>query len=223
MAATVNSTTSTPSATGAASKVSNLTSAADQEDRFMKLLVAQMKNQDPLNPLDNAQMTSQIAQINTVGGIEKLNATVGSLLTAFNRMQAQSATSLAGRDVLVEGRELRLEDGASRGGVLLEKAAEAVNVEILDPAGVVVRTITLGPQPAGARTFEWDGRLADGTQAADGNWRMRATAMTGGKTGPVQTLGAATVRAVTQDADGNVQLDLGTAGSAAPGEVRGYL
>jgi len=65
------------------------TSAADQQDRFMKLLVAQMKNQDPLNPMDNAQMTSQIAQINTVAGIEKLNTTMESLVAAFHALQSQ--------------------------------------------------------------------------------------------------------------------------------------
>src|SRR3954468_18494694 len=104
--ATVNAPTSTGAAATAAAKASSLTSASDQEDRFMKLLVAQMQNQDPLNPMDNAQMTSQIAQINTVGGIEKLNTTVASLLSAFNRMQSQSATQLVGHQVLVAGSQV---------------------------------------------------------------------------------------------------------------------
>src|SRR4051812_43339353 len=119
---TVSSTASTASTTssGAASKASSLTSAADQEDRFMKLLVAQMKNQDPLNPMDNSQMTSQIAQINTVGGIQQLNETVKSLLGAFSSMQNQSAaTDVAGRDVLVAGGSLRLAGGKATGGVEL--------------------------------------------------------------------------------------------------------
>ena len=77
-------TSSTPATTTATSTAKgNTTSAAEQQDRFMKLLVTQMKNQDPLNPMDNAQMTSQIAQINTVAGIEKLNTTVEGLTSQF--------------------------------------------------------------------------------------------------------------------------------------------
>lgn len=72
--------TSPPSAGG-------LSSSVQQQDRFVKLLVAQMKNQDPLNPMDNAQMTSQIAQINTVAGIEKLNTAVEGLTSQFAAMR----------------------------------------------------------------------------------------------------------------------------------------
>src|SRR3954469_18470569 len=154
-------TSATPAATTPdKSTVGSLTSAADQQDRFMQLLVAQMKNQDPLNPMDNAQMTSQIAQINTVGGIEKLNTTVNSLLSAFNRMQAQSATQLAGRGVLVDGNQVQLADGHAVGGVALDAAADKVSVDILDATGQAVRTLQLGASPAGTRSFDWDGNLA---------------------------------------------------------------
>src|SRR6476620_5119835 len=133
-------TSATPAATTPdKSTVGSLTSAADQQDRFMKLLVAQMQNQDPLNPMDNAQMTSQVAQINTVGGIEKLNTTVNSLMYAFNRMQAQSATQLVGRQVLVEGSQVQMANGAATGGVTLDAAADTVNVDVLDDAGQTLR------------------------------------------------------------------------------------
>src|SRR4051794_13670464 len=170
---TINTTpgaASTPSAT-AGNSLSGTTSAADQEDRFMKLLVAQMKNQDPLNPMDNAQMTSQIAQINTVGGIEKLNTTVTSLLTAFNSMQAQSAQALPGRSVLVDGNQLALANGTATGGVQLAGAADSVNVDILDASGQVMKTVALGKADAGVRSFSWDGRNANGDTVADGSWR----------------------------------------------------
>src|SRR3954468_21034870 len=154
--ATVNAPTSTGAAATAAAKASSLTSAADQQDRFMQLLVAQMKNQDPLNPMDNAQMTSQIAQINTVGGIEKLNTTVNSLLDSFSSMQAQSASQLAGRGVLVDGNQLELSGEYAVGGVQVGAAADSVTVDILDVTGQVARSIALGASPAGARTFVWD-------------------------------------------------------------------
>ena len=78
-------------------------------DRFLKLLVAQMKNQDPLNPMDNAQVTSQMAQINTVTGIDKLNTTVAGLSAQFMQMQAMQGASLVGHDVIVPGNKLDID------------------------------------------------------------------------------------------------------------------
>ena len=80
----VTPTTSQPAAPAPAA---GLASAGEQQDRFMKLLVAQMKNQDPLNPMDNAQMTTQIAQINTVAGLERLNTTVEGLASQFTQLR----------------------------------------------------------------------------------------------------------------------------------------
>src|SRR3954468_2381511 len=116
---TVTSTTSSTAAT-ASSNVGSLTSAADQEDRFMKLLVAQMQNQDPLNPMDNAQVTSQMAQINTVSGIQTLNTTVQSLNTQFVQMQALQGAALVGHDVTVKGNGLAIEGQVGVGGFVLD-------------------------------------------------------------------------------------------------------
>src|SRR5690349_5722545 len=86
--------------------------AAGSEDRFLKLLVTQMQNQDPLNPMDNAQVTSQMAQINTVTGIDKLNTTVQGLNSQFVQMQALQGASLMGKGVLVAGNKMTMaEDG----------------------------------------------------------------------------------------------------------------
>src|SRR5512147_131653 len=85
--------------------------AAGGADRFLKLLVAQMQNQDPLNPMDNAQVTSQMAQINTVTGIEKLNTTVQGLNSQFVQMQALQGASLVGRDVIVPGNLVDIDEG----------------------------------------------------------------------------------------------------------------
>jgi len=179
----------------------------------MKLLVAQMKNQDPLNPMDNAQMTSQIAQINTVSGIEKLNTTVENLLASFNAMQAQSATQLPGRTVLVAGNSLALSGGMGRGGVDLSTAADAVKVDILDATGAVVQSLNLGKSPAGPHSFAWDGVRSDGAAAADGVYRIRVTAT---------ALAAVKVQSVSQTGSG-VNLDLGTAGTAAYSDIKSFL
>lgn len=207
---------------GATTSSSSLTSAADQQDRFMKLLVAQMKNQDPLNPMDNAQMTSQIAQINTVSGIEKLNTTVDSLRASFVSLQAQGAAQLVGRDVLVEGSGLSLVNGAARAGLDLDGSASAVKVEILDSAGRTVQTMNLGALPAGVKTFAWDGRGADGTQMADGVYRFKVSAVNGTTAVDGTTLSAVGVKAVTTAASG-VQVDLGSNGVRPYAEIRSFL
>jgi len=217
----VTSTTATAATTSKASTLSSAT-ANEQQDRFMKLLVAQMKNQDPLNPMDNAQMTSQVAQINTVGGIEKLNRTVESLLSQFSNLQSQSATQLPGRTVLLEGSAMALSEGTAVGGVELAAAADAVSVDILDSAGSVVQTVELGKSAAGVRAFGWDGVRANGETAADGNYKMRVRATASGKTVEAATLSAARVQAVSSTAAG-VQVDLGTAGIHAYGDLKSFL
>src|SRR5678815_4078393 len=98
----VSATSTTSDVNVASSPASSAAADATMtSDRFLKLLVAQMKNQDPLNPMDNAQVTSQMAQINTVTGIDKLNSTVAGLSAQFMQMQAMQGASLVGHDVIV--------------------------------------------------------------------------------------------------------------------------
>jgi flagellar basal-body rod modification protein FlgD len=128
---------------------------ADAADRFLKLLVTQMQNQDPLNPLDNAQVTSQMAQINTVTGIEKLNTTVEALNGQFAQMQAMQGAALVGHGVTLVGNRLDISGGTGVGGFDLASAADKVKVEVLSSAGRVLDTIDLGSQGAGRHGFNW--------------------------------------------------------------------
>ena len=132
-------------------------SGTDATDRFLKLLVTQMQNQDPLNPMDNAQVTSQMAQINTVTGIDKLNTTVQGLNTQFVQMQALQGASLMGKGVLVAGNKLSMSADGKTGQAAfdLSGAADASKVEILNGAGQVVDTIDMGAQSAGRHGFTW--------------------------------------------------------------------
>ena len=142
--------TSTPAA-------ASTTSTTDAADRFMKLLVAQMQNQDPLNPMDNAQVTSQMAQISTVTGINQLNTTVQGLSSQFLQLQAVQGASLVGRDVIVPGNKLSVDDttAVGQGGFELTSAADAVKVDILSPSGAVVQSLNLGAESAGTHSFDW--------------------------------------------------------------------
>ena len=162
---------STPAASAAAD--STITA-----DRFLKLLVAQMQNQDPLNPMDNAQVTSQMAQINTVTGIDKLNTTVAGLSSQFMQLQAVQGASLVGHDVIVAGNKMSIDTTTAmgQGGFELTTPADAVKVEVLSPSGAVVQTLNLGAQGAGMHSFDWPA----GTATNSSGITFRVTATTGG-------------------------------------------
>ena len=148
---------------------------AGSADRFLKLLVAQMTSQDPLNPMDNAQITSQMAQINTVNGITQLNATVQGLNRQFVQMQTLQGASLVGHDITLQGDRVSVRDGNGVGGFELTGSADRVKVEILAPSGHVVETLDLGAQGAGRHGFAWPAPgLPDGAP-----YRFRITATAG--------------------------------------------
>ncbi len=130
--------------------------AQEMQDRFLKLLVAQINNQDPLNPMDNAQMTTQMAQINTVSGIQKLNETLEGMAAQNASMQSLQGASLIGREALVEGSSLAWEDAVGKGAVKIDGDASQVYVDIMGVNGEVIDTIDMGSLSAGTHAFEWD-------------------------------------------------------------------
>ncbi len=151
-------------------------SAKEASDRFLKLLVTQLKNQDPLNPTDNAQMTSQMAQISTVSGIEKLNTTVAGLNTQFVQMQMMQGASLVGKDVILKGDKLSVKQGVAEGMFEIASAADRVTAEVLSPTGAVVDTLNLGAQGSGRHSFSWPAGAAISETAG---YRFRITANSG--------------------------------------------
>ncbi|HEU0201175.1 MAG TPA: flagellar hook assembly protein FlgD [Burkholderiaceae bacterium] len=196
--------------------------AKELNDRFLKLLVAQLNNQDPLNPLDNAQVTSQMAQINTVTGINGLNDTVGKLLEQFARLETMQAAQLTGRDVLVDGNAITLgASGAAIGGVELAAPADSVTVQIRDANGLLVRELSLGAM-SGMQKFEWDGKTTNDTPAAAGQYTFSVQAVAGGKEVGSTALAARRVEGVRQEG-GAVQLILTGAGAVAYGDIKQIL
>ena len=142
--------------TATAGSSSSTATATEQSDRFLKLLVTQMKNQDPLNPMDNAQITSQMAQISTVSGIDKLAASFEGMNALMMQTQSLEGAALVGKDVLVAGNKLTVAaDGSTDAGFELDAAARSVVVTIKDANGKVVDTIGLDNVAAGRHTFDW--------------------------------------------------------------------
>lgn len=191
----------------------------DAQDRFLKLLVTQMKNQDPLNPLDNAQVTSQMAQISTVSGIDKLNTTLQTMAASFAANQSLQATSMIGHGVLAPGSALTLQNGGATAGVDLPQTVDRLTVTIKDSAGIAVHTVELGPQPAGTIAFQWDGVTDSGATAASGTYSFAVSAQQGGNTVNAGTLSYGRVNGVSNGAQG-VTLDVDGLGVVALSDVR---
>ena len=186
-------------------------------ERFLKLLVTQIQNQDPLNPLDNHQVTTQMAQINTVNGIEKLNRTVAALGTQFASLQVMQGASLVGRDVTVPGDRLTIDDsGAGSGSFELSGAADKVKVEIVNGAGHVVDTLQLGAMGSGRQSFDWPA-----TTQNTGELRFRIAATSGATAVTAHPLMRDRVEAVAADGD-TLTLELARAGKVTWADVRAF-
>lgn len=207
---------------------SSTTTAADIQNRFLTLLVAQLENQDPLNPLDNTEITNQLAQMSTVQGIEQLNTTLDSLMSSLADTQAVQASALIGKTVLVPGANLTLSSStdssgttttSAYGGVNLASAADSVTVKIYDASGNLVQTQSLGKADAGSMLFSWDGKTSSGSTAATGAYTFKVTATKGTESVTATALDLGTVSALTRTTSGNFVLDLGTLGTVSFDDV----
>jgi flagellar basal-body rod modification protein FlgD len=195
------------------------TTAASSEDRFLKLLVAQMQNQDPLNPMDNAQVTSQMAQISTVQGIEQLNTTLASLLSGVNATQPLQAASLVGHNVLAPGSSLDLQNGDAEGGAVLAQAVDSLTLTVKDSTGRVLHTADLGPQSAGTMRFSWDGSTDSGAAAANGVYQFSLSAQAAGQTVTPDPLTVGPVTSVTPGSNG-ATLSVGGLGDYSLAQIK---
>ncbi len=204
-------------------KSSSTTSAMDEtEDRFLKLLVAQMKNQDPLNPLENSEVTSQMAQLSTVTGIENLNSTLETLLADIQSSQALEAADMIGHGVFVSGTSMSLSNSQAIFGVELPTSADSVKVSIRDSSGNLVHTMNLGEQDAGMLPLAWDGVTDSGATAADGKYVFEVEASIAGETLSVVPLSFGLVSSVTTASTG-VQLNVQDVGAVTLADVREIL
>lgn len=189
---------------------------------FMKMLVAQMQYQDPTKPVDSAQMTSQLAQISTVDGINKLNDTMSSLAKGLQGNVISQAASMIGRDVLVPGNNISLTQGNAKFGVQMPAAADAVNVSILDESGKTVKVMSMGPQAVGNLPITWNGTNANGESVPSGNYTFQISATSNGKALRSVPLERAGVASVTNTAEG-VSLNLSNNKSILAADVQQIL
>lgn len=196
--------------------------AASTQDRFLTLLVTQMKNQDPLNPMDNAQVTSQMAQLSTVSGIDKLNVTLQALSSSMVANQSMQAAAMIGHGVLTPGNTLDLAHGSALGGVELPQSVDSMQVTIKDAQGKTVRTMELGAKSAGVQGWQWNGLDDGGAAVPAGTYSFDVSATQGGATVAASALTFGIVNGVTQTSSG-ASLNIGSGNLVPMTQVKQIL
>ncbi len=186
-------------------------------DAFLKLLVAQLRNQDPLNPLDNTEFTAQLAQFSALERLTNMDSKLADLVSRQDSLQNTLALTLIGRNVEVADSTFTLDgEGAELGYVLAEDAA-AVKISIYDSSGRLVREETIHDVPAGRNSFAWDGTDGSGEAVAPGTYLFTVDAVdAAGETVGAETLVSGRVVGLTFDGgtaqlvlEGNQRIPLG--------------
>ncbi len=192
-----------------------------QED-FMKLMMSQMKNQDPLKPMENGDFLAQMAQFSTSSGIQSLNDSFSRLSNSLYSNQALQASSLIGRTVQLAGNTAYMDEpGGFGGSVELPANSQEVRVVISDLNGNVIKQLNLGAKEAGVAAFDWDGIGDDGKAVAPGKYRVMAQGVIDGKDQALNTMIEARVESVSLgQGSGDIKVNLAGLGAAAFNEVK---
>jgi flagellar basal-body rod modification protein FlgD len=169
-------------------------STVDKMD-FMTLLVAQIKNQDPMSPMDNAEFTSQITQFTMLDEMQSMNAKLEENLMVGQTINNTAMLGLVGKNVTVEGNKVWMADGTASESVLAADGPGSVTIEVTDDTGHVVATYRSSVE-RGLNDISWDGKLENGETATDGNYSITVTPTDGNEdmafttlmTGPVEGL-----------------------------------
>lgn len=196
------------------------------KDQFLKLLVAQMNNQNPLEPQGNGEFIAQLAQFSTVEGISNLNTTVNSIVSGAQSAQALQASSLVGRTVILDTNKAvvdtaKAETEPFKGGINLTQSSDNVWVNVYNGSGQQVNRINLGQQSSGLISFNWDGTNSNGEKMPSGAYTFEAQANVGGESKAFATSLPANVESVTLGQNGGeMLLNLTGMGSIALSKVQ---
>lgn len=182
------------------------------KDDFLKLLVTQIKNQDPLNPMDNTAFTAQMAQFSSLEQLMNVNTNLNSLLTASNSATSVQAMSLIGKEVTASGQNVEVKNGSASAVTFdLASNANSVSIQVEDSNGNVVRTINSGARNSGSQSITWDGKDDNGKTLSDGLYKYSVTAKdVNGADVNVTTYSKGVVDSVTFDG-GTAYLHIGDA------------
>lgn len=186
------------------------------QDEFLTLLITQLRLQDPLNPMDNAEFTSQLAQLSSLERLNNIDAQLKDLIIYQNSLQNTLATSLIGKEVEASGDEIYLKDKAEISYELPQNASR-VKISIYDSSGKLVREVELSGRPSGNNTYVWDGKDSAGNQLPEGRYVFTVNAFDAeGQTIEVATTISGVITGITFDnnltyliLDNNIRIQLG--------------
>ena len=190
-------------------------------DDFLTLMTTQLKNQDPLKPLEGTEFVSQLAQFGSVSGIQQMQTSVESLAASLRSNQALNGATLVGRDVLAAADSFDLTQGVPVSGqVDVPSGASSLQIRITDSSGQVVREMRVAPS-TGTNSFTWDGLRSDGTAAPTGKYDIEAISTVGDQNTSLDILMSGRVGSVTLDSSGTgLTLNTAALGPIALGDVR---
>lgn len=186
--------------TGTAKKKSDQLGQAD----FLKLMTEQLKNQDPLKPLEGTQFLGQLAQFSTVQGINGMQSALGAVASVMESDQTLRAASLVGHDALVDTDTVQLDAGTGMNGEVVATASGTITLEIVDASGQVVDRMPVEAKGAGNVAWSWDGKTLDGRDAPAGTYTIKATTGSGASTTALSTRVSAHVDSVSIESGGLV-------------------
>ena len=191
----------------------NIGSTAEEiQNNFMKMLVAQMQNQNPLNPMDNAQFASQLAQMSQLQGIENMRASIDSFVKQVSSGRLLDQSALIGREVLAAASTVEW-DGQTPVNFAVNSDAMLSNatLRITGLDGSIIDEIKLGSLGQGLQSLSWDGNTKEGLPASTGTYRIAVEGLTfDGKSGAGNVLTGAVVQSVQRVGSGvQVQLNDG--------------
>ena len=183
-------------------------------------MIAQLKNQDPFKAMDPSQFLGQLAQFGTVSGISEMKEAFGTLSDAMRSSQVLDGATMVGREVLLPSDEVTLQaDGSVHGALDVPTGTTALQVNIRDASGTLVRRMTM-PTTSGMNDFTWDGIADNGTRAPAGEYSFEAVANVAGKSGSLEMLVASRVTSVTIDAATGLTLNTSNLGPRSLSDVR---
>jgi flagellar basal-body rod modification protein FlgD len=216
--------TSARTANAASAKKAEL----NQED-FLTLMITQLKNQDPMKPLDPSQYVGQLAQFSQVSGLAEMNKQITALTDSLRGNQVLDGASLIGRAIIAPGNNIYLAplDGETprgpQGLIDVPAGASSVQLVVKDSAGALVKSVALDTQ-RGAQAFTWDGTTDSGGAAPAGAYKIEVIARVGNENISLKTSVAANVSSVALDpATGGLVLDTDTLGELDMSDVERVL
>jgi flagellar basal-body rod modification protein FlgD len=201
------------------------TSAADQTQNFLKLLIAQIKNQDPMSPMDASTMTAQMSQLNMVSSMGTMNTSMQAMLAQMQSANFMNQASLIGHSPMVAGSSINYTGGEVMLGANLANPLQGVVATIKDASGNAVGTADLGNLNSGMANFVFDGVDASGAKMPNGIYRVEISGKNNAGTNesPAPYVGSPVVSILKEGSSGEALLKLADGRSIKASEVKQWI